>query len=84
MPENLEDKTAEKKTRKHEPVKIEPAGEYAGKTEKDLQFDSALPWYHSHNMRVAKSRGWRFIRNFYVDKDGHAVADEEGNSLFKR
>jgi hypothetical protein len=84
MPENLEDKAAEKKTKKFEPVKVEPATQYAGKTGEVLQFDPALPWYDSHNMRVAKSRGLRFVRNCYVDKDGYAVADEEGNPLFHR
>jgi hypothetical protein len=86
MPENLEERTEpEKKTRKHEPVKIEPERTYTGKPkEQVLQFDPALPWYHSHNMRVAKSRGWRFVGDFYVDEKGYAVADEEGNPLFKR
>ncbi len=89
MPENLEDKAdadkaAEKKTKKFVPVKVEPAREYAGKSKEVLQFDPALPWYHSHNTRVAQSRGWRFIGTCYVDKNNYAVADEEGNPLFHR
>jgi hypothetical protein len=86
MTEDLEQKSEEspeKKTRKFEPVKIAPAREYSGRRE-HLQFDPDLSPYHSHNRRVAKSRGWRFTGEFYVDKNSYVVADAEGNPLFHR